>query len=106
MLAHAIWFYKRKSRHLTTLVFWCISGCVRQDEQTGNRMSKMWEGATSQVQLISTGGNANKGGNATATRPVRQKTVDRAVLGHRGKVSNTIISQPRRHSGSQPILTL
>lgn len=56
--------------------------------------------------LISTGGNANKGGNATATRPVRQKTVDRAVLGHRGKVSNTIISQARRHAGSQPILTL
>lgn len=57
--------------------------------------------------LISAGGNANKGGNATATRPVRQKKpIDRAMLGQRGKVSNTIISQPRRHSGSQPILTL
>lgn len=52
MLAHAIWFYKRKSRHLTTLVFWCVSGCVRQDEQTGNRMSKMGEGATFPVQLM------------------------------------------------------
>lgn len=33
MLAHAICFYKPRSRYLTTLVFWCISGWVRQNEQ-------------------------------------------------------------------------
>ncbi len=37
MLAHAIWFYKLKGGSLTTVVFWCISECVRENK---NRMSK------------------------------------------------------------------
>lgn len=75
-------------------------------------MSKMLKGATfaTTYALSSTGGNAtcNKGGNATCTMCVYMcvwqkksgKTVDRAVPGQSGKVSNTITPQP------QPILTL
>lgn len=37
MLAHVICFYKPKGGSLTTVVFWCISECVRQNK---NRNSK------------------------------------------------------------------
>lgn len=63
-------------------------------------MSKMWEGATFQVQLMCSY-RLEEMLTKEQMLPLpglcdKKKTVDRAVLGQRGKVSNTIISQPRR----------
>lgn len=84
---------------MTTLVFWWISGWVRQNERNVGRCNllvrlmcslQLEEMLTKEeMPSVLCGGDGKSG-----------KTVDRAVLGQSGKVSNTIIPQP------QPILTL